>query len=64
LEDSWSAKKLDLVPGEEMLETLFERHGLKFRKDRDGRALAALLFEDEVHQDLRSIINDVAREEA
>ena len=63
LEHSWNARKLDLVPGEEILSTLFKGYGFNFKKDRDGPALAALLSADEIHLDLRNIIVDVAREE-
>jgi putative ATP-dependent endonuclease of the OLD family len=56
LETDWAARRFDIVPGEELLRKVFARYGLGYKKERDGIGLAASLKTDEVHGDLRTIV--------
>ena len=56
LEKAWAGGRLDIVPGEELLGKVFARYGLAYRKERDGVGLAGSLRPDEVHGDLKRII--------
>ena len=63
VEGAWEDQKLDIVPGDELLNALFQKYGLRYRKDRDGRGLAAALRLEEVHADLKTIVRDIVRDE-
>jgi putative ATP-dependent endonuclease of OLD family len=53
----WETRKLDLVPGDLLLDEVCRRFGVRFRKERgDSARLAGLLREDEIHEDLKRII--------
>jgi putative ATP-dependent endonuclease of the OLD family len=58
LDARWADKRLDIVPGEELLKKLFGRYGLGYKKERDGIGLAGRLRKEEVHGDLKRIIQE------
>lgn len=55
----WPERKLSLVPGDELLDMVFQEYGLRFRKERDGARLAALMQEDEIEQEIASVIRGI-----
>jgi hypothetical protein len=59
LETHWEAKRLDIVPGSELLKELFAMYGLAYKKERDGIGLAASLNVDEVEAELNRIVRRI-----
>jgi hypothetical protein len=43
LEREWEQRKLELAPGEEMLDTIWQAHGRRYNKKRDGPRIAAAM---------------------
>jgi putative ATP-dependent endonuclease of OLD family len=58
LDERWADRRLDIVPGEDLLKKLFARYRLSYKKERDGIGLAGSLTKEEVHPDLRRIIQE------
>jgi hypothetical protein len=51
--------KLDLVPGDELLDNVCQAFGVRFKKRRDGSRLASLLRRDEVSTELARLLRDL-----
>jgi len=60
IETLWPTRKLDLVPGEELLDRVCREYGVRFHKRADSVRLAELLEPDEIDLELRSIIERVS----
>jgi putative ATP-dependent endonuclease of OLD family len=58
IDEAWSSKKLDLILGDHLLEKVYQFYGFRFKKDRDGIDLAMLMNENEIDQEVRSLIID------
>ena len=52
----WDKSRLDIVPGEEVMQKVFAKYGLRYKKERDGIGLTSVLLSEEVHDDLKRII--------
>jgi hypothetical protein len=50
----WGSKKLILVPGAELLDTVLKRYGLAYRKMREAKAIAAIMTASEFRALLRA----------
>ena len=61
IEEAWPNKKLDLVPGDILLDMVCKRFGTRFRKTIDGEKLARLVPDQEIPLEIRSIIRDITR---
>jgi hypothetical protein len=61
IERVWQARKLEVVPGDELLDAVFRRTGLRFKKERDSARLAGLMQESEIPAEIRRVIQDLAR---
>ncbi|MFI5884886.1 ATP-dependent nuclease [Streptomyces sp. NPDC051554] len=59
--EDWSARKLLIVPGEEVLVLLFQRYGLRFNKRQDGVKIASLMTRDEIPAEIASIIRGLVQ---
>jgi hypothetical protein len=55
----WKAQKLSLVPGDLLLDMVCQKYGVRFKKERDGARLAALLNEGEIDIKIKEIIREV-----
>jgi len=56
VEGDWQTKKFEIVPGDELLDAVFSRCGVRFRKNRDGPRLAKKLEEKEIPDELRRLL--------
>jgi hypothetical protein len=56
----WADDKLFLVPGAELLGSVFANFGLKFKKDRDGPQIAALMRRDEIDVDIKTALTKIS----
>jgi putative ATP-dependent endonuclease of OLD family len=57
----WDSEKLDMVPGTELLDKLFQRFNVRFRKETDSSRIAVLMTRDEIDQELLDFIRAVGR---
>jgi len=58
----WKQKKLSIVPGALLLDSVAREYGVRFKKDRDGARLAALMRQHEIDEEIRSIIEEISSE--
>ena len=56
VENSWSVKKQDLVPGDLLLDDLCKLFGVRFNKERDSARLASLMEEYEIDSEIKDIL--------
>jgi putative ATP-dependent endonuclease of OLD family len=61
LASRWDAEKLDLVPGTELLDKVFQSFGVRFRKETDSSKIAAAMAAEEIDPELIEFIKSVVR---
>ena len=61
VEARWSREKLDIVPGDYLLDCVCQRFGVRFKKIVDGARLAANFRADEIDLRLKSVLQDIVR---
>jgi len=59
---SWQSSKLAIVPGDILLDMVCREYDVRFKKDRDGARLAALMNEDEIAMEIKEIIHGIGGE--
>lgn len=59
LNNVWETDKLDLVPGDLLLDNLCKEYGVRFKKEQDSECLAAIMNEDEIDERIKSIIHEI-----
>ena len=61
VEASWPARKLDLVSGDLLIDTIYRSFGVRFHKARlDGVTLAGLMTKNEIGTELEELISSIA----
>jgi hypothetical protein len=60
VENSWTTKKQDLVPGDLLLDEVCKMFGMRFNKERDSARLASLMRENELDSEIRDILRSFA----
>lgn len=60
LEERWSSEKFAITPGSLLLDELYKTYGLRFEKTRDSAQLASCLSREDVDDDLRRFILNIA----
>jgi len=60
IEDSWTTKKRDLVPGDLLLDNICRKFGTRFNKERDSARLASLMRENEIDSEIREILKNLS----
>ncbi len=60
IEAAWRQDKLDLVPGDLLLDRVCKRFGVRFKKDVDSSRLAALMDESEIDTRIKALIREIA----
>lgn len=60
VEQRWATEKLHIVPGSTLLNLVFERFGLRYKKERDGARLASMVKESAIDMELRKLISSMA----
>ncbi|MGY4098531.1 ATP-dependent nuclease [Nocardia sp. R16R-3T] len=61
LASQWEEYKLDRVPGEELLGSLFKRYKLRFKKDRDGAAITELMAVEAIPPEISQLLRDICK---
>lgn len=61
IEHDWNHSKVNLVPGDLLLDLVCRQFGTRFKKETDSAKLAALLSPNEVAPDLGSILKELVR---
>jgi len=56
---AWQADKLNLVPGDVLLDMVCQRFNVRYKKELDGVRLAALLTENEIDDEIKEIIRAI-----
>ncbi|HEY9692634.1 MAG TPA: TOPRIM nucleotidyl transferase/hydrolase domain-containing protein [Oculatellaceae cyanobacterium] len=59
VESDWAIKKLDIVPGDLLLDMVCKKYDTRFKKERDGSRLAALMNESEIDNEVCEIIHEI-----
>ncbi len=57
----WDSRKSEMIPGDELLDSLFKRYGLRFNKRRDAVDLASSMKPDEISGEIKVLLNDLVR---
>ncbi len=57
--DAWQRHKLDLVPGDHLLDMVCKKYKVRFKKELDGSRLAALMSEFEIDEEIKEIISEI-----
>jgi putative ATP-dependent endonuclease of the OLD family len=52
----WQSSKLDLVPGDHLLDLVCRHYNVRYKKELDGSRLAALMAENEIDWEIKEII--------
>lgn len=60
VDGSWSVRKLQLVPGDLLLDGVLRKYGLRFSKVRDSSRLASFLARNEIDPEIVSLIEGLA----
>jgi hypothetical protein len=58
LDESWDQRKLSLVPGDELLDAVCKRFGVRFTKEQDSVRIAGLMTAEEIDDEIENLIND------
>ncbi|MEH1974041.1 MAG: AAA family ATPase [Nostoc sp.] len=56
---AWQSKKLDLVPGDILLDEVCKKYNVRFKKEKDTSRLASLMEKDEIDQEIKDIIQEI-----
>jgi energy-coupling factor transporter ATP-binding protein EcfA2 len=59
VEAKWESQKFEIVPGSSLLDLVFQKFGVRFRKEQDAGRLASFLSRDEIPADLRSLVSEI-----
>ncbi|MEH2109890.1 hypothetical protein [Nostoc sp.] len=54
----WQSSKLNLVPGDLLLDMVCQAYKIRFKKERDGSKLATLMKNNEISQEIIDIIQE------
>lgn len=60
LNSIWPNERLSLVPGDEVIDLVCKKYGVRYKKEVDGARLASLLNAGEIDKSIKSIINEIA----
>jgi ABC-type cobalamin/Fe3+-siderophores transport system ATPase subunit len=56
----WASEKLNLVPGDELIDAVCQKFGVRFYKDQgDGAKLAGLMSAEDIPADLKAMITSI-----
>lgn len=56
LQETWDRNKLEIVPGDILLDRVCGRFGARFKKDVDGAKLASMMSEGEIEYEIQGLI--------
>jgi len=56
---AWLNNKLNMVPGDILIDMVCQEYNVRFKKERDGSRLAAFMKKDEIDQELKEIVSEI-----
>jgi putative ATP-dependent endonuclease of OLD family len=56
VDSEWETRKLDLIPGDELIDETCQKFGIRFVKERDAGRLASLFLKDEIGDEISTLI--------
>jgi len=56
---NWPSGAQNIVPGDLVLDHLFQRHGVRFRKKQDAPRLAALIARERIPRELADVLREI-----
>ena len=56
IEQDWDTRKLEIVPGHELIDNVFKRYDLRFKKDRDAGQIAQMMRGEHIPQELKLLV--------
>lgn len=59
VESLWKNGKLDIVPGDLLLDKICKTYNVRFKKEKDTSQLASLMQKDEIDQEIEKIIQEI-----
>ena len=60
VENDWEGRRLDIVPGDLLIDLVYKRYGVRFHKGRgDGIELAKMMQDCEIAPELQSLIGNI-----
>lgn len=59
IEKSWRSSKLDIIPGDLLLDAVCKLYGVRFKKEKDTSMLASFMTKDEIFPEIRKIIQEI-----
>jgi predicted ATP-dependent endonuclease of OLD family len=59
IENIWRSKKMDIVPGDLLLDAVCKKYNLRFKKEKDTSKLASLMRKDEIDPEIRRVIQEI-----
>ncbi|QUY41042.1 ATP-dependent endonuclease [Acaryochloris marina] len=59
IENIWESKKMDIVPGDLLLDEVCKEYNLRFKKEKDTSKLASLMRKDEIDSEIKSVIQEI-----
>lgn len=59
VDESWQARKLQIVPGDILLDRVCQKFGVRFKKGVDGPRLASLMTEKDIDGEIKRIIREL-----
>lgn len=59
IENVWRSKKMDIVPGDLLLDAVCKEYNLRFKKEKDTSKLASLMGRDEIDPEIRKVIQEI-----
>jgi putative ATP-dependent endonuclease of the OLD family len=63
VESEWVQKKLEIVPGDELLDRVCRKYGVRYQKDKDGVRLASLIHTEDIPEEIKELLRELARPE-
>ena len=61
IEDSWSRCKLDMIPGDLLLDKICKEYGVRFKKSTDGSRLASFMNKNDIDPEIESLIKEIGK---
>src|SRR5262249_49538054 len=62
LEGGSTEEKLSAIPGDAIIQLIFKAFGLHFNKRKDGPKIANVMTADEIAQEMRELLTEIAKD--
>jgi len=59
IEKIWTAQKMNIVPGDLLLDAVCKEYNIRFKKEKDTSKLASLMRKEEIDQEIQKVIKEI-----